>query len=39
LLDDFKADLNKNTDDVNLTSREADVLALVANVPVIKKLP
>jgi DNA-binding NarL/FixJ family response regulator len=31
LLDDFKADLNKNTDDVNLTSREADVLALVAN--------
>jgi DNA-binding NarL/FixJ family response regulator len=31
LLDDFKADLNKNTDDVNLTIREADVLALVAN--------
>ena len=30
LLDDFKADLNKNKDDVNLTSREADVLALVA---------
>ncbi len=31
LLDDFKADLNKNTDDVNLTGREAEVLALVAN--------
>jgi DNA-binding NarL/FixJ family response regulator len=32
LLDDFKADLNKNsTDEVNLTSREMDVLALVAN--------
>jgi two-component system NarL family response regulator len=31
LLDDFRADLNKNTDDVNLTSREDDVLALVAN--------
>lgn len=31
LLDDFKADLNKNMDDVSLTSREADVLALVAN--------
>ncbi len=31
LLDDFKADLNKNADDVNLTSREAEVLALVAN--------
>lgn len=31
LLDDFKADLNKNADDVNLTSREADVLALVAD--------
>jgi DNA-binding NarL/FixJ family response regulator len=30
LLDDFKADLNKNTDDVSLTSREMDVLALVA---------
>ena len=30
LLDDFKADLNKNKNDVNLTSREMDVLALVA---------
>jgi DNA-binding NarL/FixJ family response regulator len=30
LLDDFKADLNKNGNDVNLTSRETDVLALVA---------
>lgn len=31
LLDDFRADLNKNTEDVTLTSREEDVLALVAN--------
>jgi two-component system NarL family response regulator len=31
LLDDFKADLNKSADDVNLTNREADVLALVAD--------
>jgi len=31
LLDDFKANLNKNDNDISLTSRETDVLALVAN--------
>lgn len=31
LLNDFKADLNKSTDEVNLTARETDILALVAN--------
>jgi DNA-binding NarL/FixJ family response regulator len=31
LLNDFKADLNKNADEVSLTSRETDILALVAN--------
>jgi len=30
LIDEFKADLNKNTNDINLTSREMDVLAMVA---------
>ena len=30
-LDEFKADLNKEEDNANLTSREMDVLALVAN--------
>jgi DNA-binding NarL/FixJ family response regulator len=31
LLEDFKADLTKNSNDVSLTTREMDVLALVAN--------
>jgi DNA-binding NarL/FixJ family response regulator len=31
LLDDFKTNLNKEKEDTNLTSREADVLALVAD--------
>jgi DNA-binding NarL/FixJ family response regulator len=30
-LDEFKADLNKDTDNASLTSREMEVLALVAN--------
>jgi two-component system, NarL family, nitrate/nitrite response regulator NarL len=30
LIDEFKAGLNKNTNDINLTVREMDVLALVA---------
>jgi DNA-binding NarL/FixJ family response regulator len=30
LIDEFKSDLNKNTNDINLTARETDVLALVA---------